>query len=129
MCTTFYFLFAIFAILATIYSLSTEGIIGVDMYHLRKTGIRNIGELAFILIFIKLLVAYGYIFQKDWAIRVGITDAIIGIFVSVMVMIYTASIYEMLFFQIIILAIYLIKIKSIKNTLGKHPNVIMIEFL
>lgn len=114
-CTTFYFLFALFAVLSSIYSLLTDGVFLADIYQLRKTRIENIGELSFILIFIKLLVAYGYIFQKDWAIRVGITDAILGIFICVMVMIYTTSIYEMLFFQIIILAIYLRKIKSIKT--------------
>jgi hypothetical protein len=113
-CTVLYFISSTFGILFTTYSLFNEGAIHIDMFHLKSTGIKNIGELSLILASIKLLVAYGYIFQKDWAMKVGITDALISILICVTVMIFT-SIQEILIGQIIILSIYWRKIKSLQQ--------------
>ena len=114
-CTILYFISSTFGILFTAYSLFDEGLIHIDMFNLRATGIKNIAELSLILASIKLLVAFGYIFQKDWAIKVGITDAIIGIVICIAVMIFTNSIQEVLVVQIIILSIYWRKIKSLQK--------------
>jgi hypothetical protein len=65
---------------------------------------------------IKLLVVYGYFFQKDWAIKIGITDAIIGLFLCIIVLIISVFQNNLNFpFQGVILLIYLENIRPIRQ--------------
>ena len=81
----------------------------------KVTKLKKIGELILILNIIKILVVYGYFFQKDWAIKVGITDAILGIFLCIIVFIISISQSNLNFpIQGVILLIYLVSLRSIR---------------
>ena len=87
-----------------------------NIYGLEKIKVKNISELALIINFLNFLVAYGYISQKDWAIKAGITNAIIGILICIFVIVVTAMSGHLNFrFEIIILLFYYSKLKDIKE--------------
>ncbi len=98
------------------YSFVENGFFDSDIYGLKKTKISRISELALILNVLNILVAYGYIYQKDWAIKVGITNAIVGILICIFVIITGLLLDRINFrFEIIILIIYQLKLKSIRE--------------
>ena len=114
--TFIFLLFSIFGIITGFNSLFQGNLIDDDIYGLSGTNIKNIGELILIINMIKLLVVYGYFFQKDWAIKIGITDAIIGLFLCIIVLIISVFQNNLNFpFQGVILLIYLENIRSIRQ--------------
>ena len=114
--TFIFLLFSIFGIITGFNSLFQGNLIDDDIYGLSGTNIKNIGELILIINMIKLLVVYGYFFQKDWAIKIGITDAIIGLFLCIIVLIISVFQNNLNFpFQGVILLIYLENIRPIRQ--------------
>ena len=112
-----FLVYSVVAIIIGFQSFIQDGYFQSQIYGLETTQITNINELALIINILNLLVAYGYIFQKDWAIRVGITNAIFAILICIFVMLTTAfySHDANLRFEIFVLAFYLLKLKAIKE--------------
>ena len=113
--TWIFLLFSGYGIITGFASLFQGNLIEDDIYGLKVTKLKKIGELILILNIIKILVVYGYFFQKDWAIKVGITDAILGIFLCIIVFIISISQSNLNFpIQGVILLIYLVSLRSIR---------------
>jgi len=70
------------------------------------------------LFFIKGVTAFGLLKEKDWAIKLGIADAITGIAICVGVMVYQAIYFSSVSIRLELIALipYFIKLKAIKNT-------------
>lgn len=74
------------------------------------------GVFVVALFIFKAITAFGLLKQKDWAIKLGITDAIMGIIICCGVMIYEITQQNQFSFRLELIALipYLIKLKNIK---------------
>jgi hypothetical protein len=115
----FTWMFLFFSVLEIVFgfrSFILDGNFDCDIYGLQATKIRNIGELALIIHILNFLVAYGLFFQKTWAVKAGITNAIIGILICIFVIITSIFLNRVNFrFEIIILLFYYSKLQDIKE--------------
>lgn len=80
-------------------------------------GISVTGLIIIFLLLIKTLTAYGLLKEKDWAIKAGIIDAVVGISICIILMSYSLINTEMNFtfrLEVIFLVPYLFKFLKIK---------------
>lgn len=92
----------------------------ISLYGFETTGpISLIGIALSILFLLKAVVAFGLITEKDWAIKLAIVDAIIGILVCIYAMVYPIinpqpGLNASLRLELIALIPYLLKMKKIQ---------------
>ena len=75
------------------------------------------GIFIVVLFMFKAVTAFGLLKQKDWAIKVGITDAIMGIIICLGVMFYEITQHTQFMFRLELIALipYLLKLKNVKH--------------
>lgn len=76
-----------------------------------------IGAFVMALFIFKGIVAFGILKREDWAINFGIIDAVLGIIICIVVMIYPANANNSFLFRLELIALipYLIVLLKIKN--------------
>ena len=78
----------------------------------------SIGIIISVILVIKTITAFGLLKEKDWAIKLGIVDAILGIIVCTIVMLYPIINPEIKFtlrLELVALIPYLLKFLKIKT--------------
>jgi len=98
----------------------------VSLYGLESSDRHSfITLLVMVLFFIKAVAAYGLLFEKDWAIEVGLVDAVLGIlaclFVGFYAMFGTGRFIASFRLELVFLIIYLIKLLKIQAIWKKSP--------
>jgi hypothetical protein len=98
----------------------------VALYGLESSDKRSFITLVVIVLFLlKGTAAYGLLFEKDWAIEVGLVDAAVGILVCLFVGLYTmigrGSYIASFRLELVLLIIYLIKLLKIQAIWKKSP--------
>jgi len=97
------------------------GILGypfqLALYGFQTNNALSITGLIILLLFIlKAIVAYGILFQKSWAVKLAIFDAIIGIALCIFCMTYVIYYHSFTFrLEIVLLIPYLLKMQKIKT--------------
>lgn len=98
----------------------------VALYGLESSDRSSFITLAVVvLLLLKGVAAFGLLFEKDWAIEVGLVDAAVGILVCLFVGLYTmlgTGSYIVSFrLELVLLIIYLIKLLKIQAIWKKSP--------
>jgi len=98
----------------------------VTLYGLESSDRSSFITLAVVVLFLlKGVAAFGLLFEKDWAIEVGLVDAAVGILVCLFVGLYTmfgtGSYIASFRLELILLIIYLIKLLKIQAIWKKSP--------
>lgn len=98
----------------------------VSLYGLESTDRTSFITLAVVMLFaIKGAASFGLLFEKDWAIEVGLIDAILGIIVCLFVGVYAmfsmGGIITSFRLELIFLVVYLLKLLKIQAVWKKSP--------
>ncbi len=93
--------------------------IDLSIYGLTTTDPTSlIGILIIVIFTLKGIVSFGFLQQKDWAVKLGIVDAILGTAICIMLMSYSLLNSEMRFsfrLELILLTPYFIRLLKIKS--------------
>jgi hypothetical protein len=98
----------------------------VSLYGLESSDRSSFITLAIVVLFLlKGAASFGLLFEKDWAIEVGLVDAAVGIlvclFVGLYIMFGTGSYIASFRLELVLLIIYLIKLLKIQAIWKKSP--------
>jgi hypothetical protein len=89
-----------------------------SLYGLETQTAFSLTAIAILVLFsFKMMVAFGLLKQKDWAIKTGIVDAVAGIVICVAVMIHGTVQFNTVVFRLELVALipYLVKLIKIKS--------------
>lgn len=98
----------------------------VSLYGLESNDRESFITLAVMILFLlKGAAAFGLLFEKDWAIEVGLTDAVAGIvvclFVGMYAMFHGGAYIATFRLELVFLVVYLIKLLKIQAVWKKSP--------
>lgn len=117
----FSWIFLVFGVIVPVALIAVLLGYGIDLSIYGPTTTEPISLLGILIIVIfalKGMVSFGFLQQKDWAVKLGIVDAILGTAICVMLMSYSLFISEIRFsirLELILLTPYFMRLLKIKS--------------